>query len=96
MWTRIDDFVTNYVDQDPKFDRKTLQEAYEDLQNLADIRDRLIKDYEYRSAMIALIWAATGDEELIKRLYSPDDETEDTTTKAYDILFEAAKAGALK
>lgn len=96
MWTRIDDFVANYADQDPKFDRETLQEAYEDLQTLADIGDKLINDYEYRSAMIALIWAATGDEELVKRLYSPDDETEDTTTRAYNILFEAAKAGALK
>ena len=89
MWPRIESFVESYADQDPNYGREALQEAYEDLQTLADIRDKLVNDYEYRSAMIALIWAATGDNDIVHRLYSPPDGTEDSTS--YNILFEAAK-----
>ena len=78
-------FVETYTDNDPNFTKEDLQEAYEDLVKLGDIYNKLVNNYGYRSAMIALIWSITGDESLVHALYSPSDGD---LSNAYATLFD--------
>ncbi len=57
----------------------------EDLIKLGDIYDKLVNNYGYRSAMIALIWSITGDDSLVHALYSPSDGD---LSNAYATLFD--------
>lgn len=60
------------------FDKEDLLEAYQDLQTLSDIYDKMVNNPNYRDAMIHLIWTATGDNDLIHELYSPEEGTKST------------------
>lgn len=85
MIEKAERFVETYTDNDPNFTKDDLQEAYEDLVKLGDIYDKLVNNYGYRSAMIALIWSITGDDSLVHALYSPSDGD---LSNAYATLFD--------
>ena len=69
----IDEFIGSSF-----FDKEDLIEAYQDLQTLGNIYDKMVNNPSYRDAMIHLIWITTGDSDLIHELYSPEEDTKST------------------
>lgn len=88
MIDKATSFVETYTNNDPNFTKEDLQEAYEDLVKLGDIYNKLVNNYGYRSAMIALIWSITGDESLVHALYSP---SSGDLSDAYATLFDVSQ-----
>ena len=88
MIEKATSFVETYTNDDPNFTKEDLQEAYEDLTKLGDIYNKLVNNYGYRSAMIALIWSMTGDDTLVHALYSP---SSGDLSDAYATLFDVSQ-----